>query len=450
MVFFALFAFVIIGAAAPAAPSDIEWYTANGSGMLLEKVDRVRALRFAYAVSVQNLKPENAPKGLRRFYTTPWRIECRVLYEKARRVRTQWIFKDTGGTTYLIAVISNDGSGFIEWHDGNGYVVEEQRLAADGSGFFISYTYRETYLLKADVYLIEAAVPSGGAQTGAADGAAQNAPKQTAPSNAPASGAANNGAQTALSDASADDAADGTAQTGAVQDALSDAPPDDAEPPPPQISEAERVRNPEGPMAFPENFIAASGRERGRAWTDNYRYTRDLSLRAIERVYYDPKAAEKAQRVLFPRFVLGSSVDKDFVRPGASLASEFLKDVYDETPASITYLTDDKRRILSETRKDETGEIIGEISYEWDNNRVTSIVWKSKDDERKIEFLYNGKGERISEKDYRNSALERMVTVNGDTEIEELYLENNVALRAVWKDGKKISEERILNRRVER
>jgi len=51
----------------------------------------------------------------------------------------------------------------------------------------------------------------------------------------------------------------------------------------------------------------------------------------------------------------------------------------------------------------------------------------------------------ISEKNLKNGVLERVVLIDGETEIEELYMNNAVVLRAVWEDGRKISETRVRN-----
>jgi hypothetical protein len=134
--------------------SESGWYLSNGSGMILEKTSQTRALRNAYAIQILNVKPENVPKEIVKYYSATWKIECRILYHEGRRTRTQWVYKDAGMSTLFIASIGEDGSGFLEWYDDKAYVVEEQRLAADGSGLFISYTYSGQYLLKAEAVVV--------------------------------------------------------------------------------------------------------------------------------------------------------------------------------------------------------------------------------------------------------------------------------------------------------
>jgi hypothetical protein len=139
---------VFLTASAPPG-SEPEWYVSNGSGMALEKTFKTRALHEKHALQVMFVGADALPRELRRFHSAAWRIECRILYEEGKRVRTQWSFWDSGDIVYFVASISNDGAGFIEWYNDKGLIVEEQRLDADGSGYFISYTYKDSFLVAA-------------------------------------------------------------------------------------------------------------------------------------------------------------------------------------------------------------------------------------------------------------------------------------------------------------
>ena len=411
------FFFIYVACLAQAAvPDDADWYISNASGMFVEKTFKARALRSEYSVSLQLVKPENIPKELKKYWTSPWRAECRILYQNNERLRTQWVFKDLANTSFLVAAISNDGSGFIEWYDDTGVIVEEQRIATDGSGYFISYTYRDMYILKAEARIVEPKVKpkTEEKKEDAADGAA-----------APAASSTN---------------AAGSAETPA-----SGAAAEKTEPPPKKVSAG--VRNPDGPIEIPAFFVAESGKEGARLWTDNYRYTRAFSLRAIEREYHDSAAAQKLIRTLFPKFDGNTEKQKEFVSPPAGAISEFLEDVLTMPAAKVTYITDNKRRIISETRMDEEGNVIGELANKWENDRIASALWKAGGEERLVEFSYDKGGDRIAEKNYRNGVLERTVTIENGKEIEHLYINEEAVLRAEWKDGKKLHEERLLHRR---
>ncbi|MDR2111105.1 MAG: hypothetical protein LBP32_07340, partial [Spirochaetaceae bacterium] len=99
---------------------------------------------------------------------------------------------------------------------------------------------------------------------------------------------------------------------------------------------------------------------------------------------------------------------------------------------------------LREVRRDEEGNILGEMTNTWDGDRLSSVRWVSGEDERVSEYEYDGEGDRIIERNYHQGVLERVVRREGDREVEELYMNGTVILRAFWgKDGRKISEERV-------
>jgi hypothetical protein len=421
-----------LNAALFAASAEGDWYISNGSGMLLEKTYKTRALRSSYAVSLQHIRPEDVPAQIGKFYSAPWKIERRILYEDAKRFRTQWVYRDADNNSLFLAVIGNDGSGFLEWYDDKGYVVEEQRLASDGSGFFVSYTYKDKYLLKAEAHTVESTIKPK------VEKLAEEEPKAEEPK-----------AEEIKDEAPAqepnDDQAAAEALAAAESDALAQAKAEEER-------QARRdainlIKNPQGPAPIPEFFVAVTGRESGRLWTDDYRYTRTNTLRAIERKYFDKGAAKDQERLLFPRFVFKSQSDNEFVAPGLSLSANFLfADALGKTSSQITYTLDSKQRILTETRRDENGEVIGELTNTWINDRIEKMAWKTKTDERIVELEHDKKGNRVGERDYRNGVLERTVRMDGTKELEELYVNGAPILRAVWEDGVKISEERIAER----
>ncbi|MDR3301332.1 MAG: hypothetical protein LBT01_02210 [Spirochaetaceae bacterium] len=407
------------------AAAEGDWYISNATGMLLEKTYKTRAMRSNYAVQLQNVRPENVPKEIRKYYAAPWKVECRILYEKAKRFRTQWVYKDAENSSFFLAVVNNDGAGFLEWYDDKGYVIEEQRLDADGGGFFVSYTYKDRFLLKAEAHLVESVIKpkpeTEDKPVEKAQAAVVNEPEPPSPLTLPAP--APQEIESAIDEA------------GEIV-----SPPPPVAGPDPMIA---LLRNPQGPAPIPEFFVAVTGREGGRLWTDDYRYSRTNTLRAIERKYFEKTASKEYDRLVFPRFVLNSPVDREFVSPGISISSSLFPDTPVEPTAQLTYTLDTKQRILTETRRDEEGKLIEELTNTWKNDKIEKITRKYFEDERVVTFGYNGKGDRVSEQDYRNDILERTVTISGSQEIEELYFDGKPVLRAVWEDGKKISEERL-------
>jgi hypothetical protein len=142
-----------------AASDDIEWYISNGAGMMLEKAFQLRALRSKNALSMQAISESELPAELRKYYMSPWKIMRSVLFEDGKRVKSQWVFRDETDIALFVASIGDDGAGFIEWYNEQGYIIEEQRLDSDGAGYFVSYTYKDNVLLKAESHIVEAVPP---------------------------------------------------------------------------------------------------------------------------------------------------------------------------------------------------------------------------------------------------------------------------------------------------
>jgi YD repeat-containing protein len=188
----------------------------------------------------------------------------------------------------------------------------------------------------------------------------------------------------------------------------------------------------------------AEGREEESApealWTDNYRYSRFLSLRSILRVYHSDVPSSQ---VSFPHTAMDAAADLSFVSPAFPYAQDSFEDVLIHRGDQVLYTTDERGRVLSETRTDEAGETVGVMKNTWLENRVTSVVRTYGDDERITEYEYDEDGNRVVERNYRNQVLERMVRIEGNQEVEELYMNGIPILRAIWKDGRKVSEERL-------
>jgi hypothetical protein len=406
-----------------AAVNDVEWYISNPAGMALERVMPLRALREKNALAVREVKPEDVPREIRKYYSEPWRITCSILYEDGKRIKTQWVFRDQMQIALFVAAISDNGSGFIEWYDDQGFLVEEQRLDADGSGYFISYSYKDHTLLKAVAHFVEAVSQeaSGEETTALSELVEELVPGIIIPSE-----------EDELSLIETD-----MTETPII-DNLSDIvnTPETAAP-----SAAEMVRNPDGPATIPETFVAITGRERGPVWTDFYRYTRSKGLRSIERVFHSP--GTQPELIHFPRFVEGGHTDVNFVDVPAPRVSIFLSDMMNIESSKIDYTFDNKRRVITETHRGEDGAVIGELKNTWENDHLVSVNWTSPGGERRVAYIYDETGEFTREEDYNNGVMERSVTRDGEREIETLYRDNKEILRAVWLDGRKVSEERV-------
>ena len=193
-------------------------------------------------------------------------------------------------------------------------------------------------------------------------------------------------------------------------------------------------------------------------WTDSYRYTRAALLRGVERNYHEAGAYAESLQGTSSRPAMQPPVSPEsldlrnappipgFISPAApydnSIMTDVLGSIYAIEAGRVIYDTDSQGKVITETRYDDNNNVIAVINNEWENDRITVIRWKSGTDEGRVVFRYSGKN-RVSEEDYRNGVLERRVNIRGDEEIEEIFMNDKLILRAVWKDGRKQSEERV-------
>jgi hypothetical protein len=149
-------------------------------------------------------------------------------------------------------------------------------------------------------------------------------------------------------------------------------------------------------------------------------------------------------RVGFPRLGPGAIAGHDIISQSAVFGSEYFVGVRAEDGVTISYNIDIRGRVLGEVWRSDEGIILGELVNTWSADRLMSVLWTSPDDIRRIEFEYNAAGDRIVERVFRNGALERSVTVAQDgREIEEIFMNGRLVLRAIWENGVKVSEERV-------
>jgi hypothetical protein len=362
-----------------------DWFISNAAGMALEPAVSRIALRSRYALSVDRAVPEELPGALLPYYGENYTAELRTLYQDGEEYRRQWIFRDELRRDRLVAAFGDDGSGFIELYDEEGRLTGEYQFDGKGGVYRTLLSYNRGLLVKAEAWF-KAGPP----------------------------------------------AADDTAA-----DAASGAPPEAG--PPPEVL----------------------------LWTDYYRYSRFYSLRAVDRIIHTAAAvgdasgaasgdaagnaggegsaaAELPVRIRFPHYVLDAAAETAFITPSPVHDLDFLRDILTGSGDRILYNTDDRGRILSETRWDAEGGLIGELQNTWSGDRLTAVRWIAGDDERLLEYEYDGDGNRIVERNYTGGVLERTVRREDGRDVEELYMNGEVILRAVWgSDGRKITEERI-------
>jgi YD repeat-containing protein len=402
---FLFLAFMLSGAglAAQDGTGGIVWYRSNASGLTLERVpSRAAAMRNEYCLSVRNAGVEELHELLRAYYDPSFLIELRILHENGAESRRQWIFRDGEGTARLNASgggglfggeDSGEKRGFVEVYNEGGFIAEERQFHGDLSESLIRFFYNRDTLVRAETRIKEAPVEEAGAED-------------------PQSG------EGERDDASPDNGAD-AADAAAAEQPAEDAAEQPAEQP---IEEKDEY-----------GYILMT--------TDFYRYTRSRSLRAVERVYHS--AGNEPLRIPFPSLNPGFSRELVFVNPGIAYSSEFLQDVIVPEGGRVIYTTDSRGRVLAEQRLDEEENVIAEIRNTWSENRLLSVLYTAGDDERLTEYEYDGDGNRIVERNYNKGVLERVVRSDGERDVEELFMNGVLILRALWEEGRKISEERV-------
>ncbi|MDR2662207.1 MAG: hypothetical protein LBC31_04340 [Treponema sp.] len=336
-----------------------EWYRSNPSGMALERISsRTVALHYEWALSVDRPEQQSLPPLLRPYYQPSYTLEQRLLYNRGKLKRRQWIFRDPGGITRVNASLPGDlaSIGKTPAPDTGGEIPPFIELFAPDrslseihqhlpSGLYTtSFVYREGLLIRQAAFL-----------------------------------------------------------------------------------------------------------NREPLWTDEYRYTRSATLRGMDRVYHQAgrSAAEGQAKGSLPAAasdLRSAPPVQNFIEPGAPYDYGMMNDVLPALntlpTARSVFDTDSRGRVLTETRYDEEENVIAVLTNDWTGDRIKTIHWTAGKDQGRVVFTYSG-GDRIAEDDYKNGVLERKVVKQGDEEIEELYIRGKVMLRTVWKDGRKVSEERL-------
>jgi len=178
-----------------------------------------------------------------------------------------------------------------------------------------------------------------------------------------------------------------------------------------------------------------------RLFTDTYRYSRSGSLRAIDRTIY--QGAGERSRVGFPALSPRITPKEELATQAGIYNTAYFLGYGNLEGLTISYNLDNRGRVLSEITKNEEGKTIAELRNSWSDNRLMNVVWRSGEDERRFEFEYDKDGKPLEERNFRKGVLERIVKAEGDNEVEEIYMNGVLMLRAYWESGLKISEERV-------
>jgi hypothetical protein len=411
-----------------------DWYLSNPSGLALERSpSKITALHADWSVSVEQAEESVVPDILRPYYETGFSIELRVLYNQGKPVRRQWIFR-SGSVTRLNASMPVE-----ERQETDGKTSEAEQSAGDRPEDETGRAEAEVNQPEDETGRVEDEVnqPEDGTDSAEAE------------VNRPEDG-------TGRAEAEVNQLEDGTEQPEAEADR-------------PKADRGEgrlpfiEIYSPE--YLLTELFqIRASGERYSTRyrysggvlvgsetrldgellWSDEYRYTRNYKLRGVERRYAEKEVAEESAGLVQLRF---PPRGLSFISPDSPydyrLRTGALRDVFMTEAATVRYSTDGQGRVTYEEHFDKDGKQLASLTNEWSEERLLSVTWSSGGVSGKVEFDYTPDGENAAERNYRNGVLERKVTRDGNREIEELYRNGEPVLRAVWEDGRKITEERL-------
>jgi len=423
--------------------SPARWYRSNSAGMMLEEIrSRRAAIRNEYALVSDFIEQDELPELLLPYYNhKDHYIEIRVLYRNKVELRRQWLFRDINGLYRLVAV-------FMEAVEKSPETAEAAPPAENDSSGEDSAAGTDDEIIANNADAEPAAESHNG---DAVDGEAVNG-----------QGGATEGDETDSGETES-----GKTNNGEVSDEVS----------PEELSTEHRVMPYQNIRGFIEiygdNFLLEkeiifspedgareteytynkgtlirsvtlqnkSGTAQ-KIFTDNYRYNRSGSLRSVERIYHERLEGENAI-LRFAHRVLDAAAKSMFEGDQIFPQSEFFEEYSVEPEERMIFTTDARNRILTQTLLDSEGEVVWVIKNTWSGDRIASALRTEGDDQKLNEYEYNAKGDLVTERNLHNGILERQLRIEGNREIEELYMNGVVVLRAVWEDGRKVSEQRV-------
>ena len=404
------------------------WFRSNAGGMALEEIpSRLTALRNEYALVIDIAEKEELPEYIFPFYDNNFFIEIRVLYKKGEHAHTQWIFRDDNGKTRLVAVFNEKKIANETQTEVTEEILAEvtEETPTEVTEEMPTEVTEEMPVEVTEEMLAE--VNEGEEET------------------------EENPVSTILIERIADNTKEGglsgfievydensflTSEYRFLQD-------------------GGRSRT---DYDFKNGFLISSkvsvwegndvGGEYKPAFADYFRYNRSSFLRSVQRVFYkDSEISSLNDPVLitFPAGIMAAARNEYFIGERYNSYPDFFGEITVEKDSKMSYSTDERGRILSQTLYGTDDKIIWVIYNTWKDERIISTVKEEGDNTSLAEFEYDSDGDRVLERNYTNGILERVVRSEGKTDIEELYLNGNVILQAVWEDGRKISETRMSN-----
>jgi hypothetical protein len=376
------------------------WFRSNSGGMALEEMQsRFSALRCQYALAINYVSNEELPEYLLAYSDEKYRAEVRILYKKGEQIRTQWILRDEKGNTRLNAVI----------------MEPEPEPEPDAEEDIITEETKE--LVAEEEKETESLARAEGEEPDEEE--PEKETKKTVKDIKKRKGFIEVYNENLFLTSEYRFFEDGKIEK--TEYALKDD----------FLISAAYLMSDNNMENFKTSYI------------DYYRYNRFNYLRGIERIFHGNGALEAPVIITFPKRIM-DSIEKDvFIGEKFNVYPDFFEDVYISEGYKLVSDTDKRGRTLSQTLYDNEDKVIWTIKNTWKDNRIVKTVKTEGDTALTAEFVYNSDGDKILERNYKNGMLERTVSTEGKIEIEELYMDNAVVLRAIWEDGRKISETRV-------
>ena len=468
----------------------VRWFRSNSGGMALEEMgSRFTALRHEYALSIDHENYKEFHEMLFQYNTGNYNTEIRTLYRNGEIIRTQWILRDKKGTTRVNAVIIEPKK--EEEQAAEDIVIHEKPAEQDTDNNEQLADNDEQIAIDNEQLADNAEqLTENNGRTAGNGVQASNNNRRTTRRNRQAAANAGQTAENGEYAENGEQVADNGEHAGENTEHIADNSAEEADGKheiiitEAEVEEMEKIVNlieTSRLIGFIEEFdeksfltceirlyengskdrieykakdnliITASvftwdenKKDVAAAYTDHYRYNRSLSLRSVEREFLkQTKLDDEYLIITFPRRIM-DAVNEEFLKSQRqNILPEFFGDIYAQAESRIIYESDARGRIISQTYYDENDKIVWMVKNTWSNDRITSTVKTEGDSEYTARFEYTANGDRVTERNYRNGVLERVVHSEGKTDIEELYFKNVLILRAVWIDGKKISEERV-------
>ncbi|WP_461246948.1 hypothetical protein [Treponema sp. R6D11] len=364
------------------------WFRSNSAGMALEEISsRFKALRYQYALAINYVSDEEIPEYLLPYFNESYYAEVRILYKNGEQTRTQWIFKDENANTRLNAVLF-EPEPEIETEQTAQKITEEETEVAQEKDEEEQENGEEKIVIEKDVKNRKGFIEIF------------------------------------------DENYFLTSEYKFYEDG--------------KVEKTEYALKDNLLVTAEYSISLKNDNNFKETYTDYYRYNRSFSLRNIERIFKDEISLTPAT-VSFPRRIMDSIKSGIMLNERINLYPDFFGNISVSDGYKMNFNIDDKGRILGQTLYDEENKLIWTIQNTWKDNRIVSTVKTEGETILSAEYGYNRDGEMTQEKNFKNGVLERVVLIEGDTEIEELYMNNAVVLRAVWEDGRKISETRVRN-----